>query len=98
MTYPRIAAQIPLQRRREHILKSVPPCLMISSDPHSRQRVRRTRLALFAFALIVCVLFLIANRGVYRGFFSNNDFAKMANARSIERPLPIQRVWRINPR
>ncbi len=55
---------------------------MISSDLHSRQRVRWTRLALFAFAVMVCVLFLLANRGAYRGFFSNDDFANTANARS----------------
>jgi hypothetical protein len=42
----------------------------------------RIRMALFAFAVVVCVLFLIANRGAYRGFFTNDDFANMANARS----------------
>jgi hypothetical protein len=53
---------------------------MISSDLHSRQRVRRTRLACLAFAVTVCVIFLMANRGAYRGFFTNDDFENTANA------------------
>lgn len=36
------------------------------------------------FALAVVILFLIANRGAYKGFFTGDDFDHLANAREAE--------------
>ena len=42
------------------------------------------RALLLIFALGVVSLFLIANRGAYRGFFTGDDFDNLANAREVE--------------
>jgi hypothetical protein len=39
---------------------------------------------LLTFALCIAGLFLIANRGAYRGFFSGDDFDNLANAREAQ--------------
>src|SRR5579862_473406 len=43
-----------------------------------------TRPLLLLFAVSVCILFLIGNRGAYQGFFYEDDFDTLANAREVE--------------
>ncbi len=52
------------------------------ATPQSNLRLNRAaRLWLLAFALMVVALFLIANRGAYRSFFSDDDFDNLSQGR-----------------
>jgi hypothetical protein len=51
---------------------------------HPATLSKSDRAPLLIFALGVAVLFFIANRGAYRGFFSDDDFDNIANARGTE--------------
>jgi len=55
-------------------------------------------LALFAFAVVVMVLFLVVNRQAYKGFFTNDYFDNMANARRSTLSYYVRLLIQVQPR
>jgi hypothetical protein len=49
-------------------------------------------ISLIAGAVSLIILFLVANRGAYRGFFSEDDFDNIANARAADFGYYVQRL------